>query len=129
MYASEFGLEWSSLTREEAIVRAYALGVATSLGEEHPAELDRILKQMTTAYGQSIVELSFEEGKTLAKSYESTGSEEAWTALVEDRGPEAVGSHPKEIEGLPKRVTQMEMLEAGGDEFKRLRLPEFLFRS
>jgi len=43
MYDRTFGTEWDELTREEAVERAFALGVADGVGSERPAELDRVL--------------------------------------------------------------------------------------
>lgn len=128
MYESEFGLEWSTLSREAAITRAYALGVASSLGEEHPGELDRIVDEMGTAYGRSMVELSFNEGRTEANSYDSSNAEEIWTDLVEDRPPGAISAEQKEIDGIPESVTRIRLLDPPSDNLDQIRLPDFLFR-
>ena len=86
MYEQTYGTDWDSLDRDEAMSRAFAIGVAASLGHDHAEEYDRIVKSMDTSYNRSIVELAFEEGKNKAKKkqYESDDDEAAvWSELVE----------------------------------------------
>lgn len=88
MYEDSYGTEWDTLNRDEAMGRAFALGVAASLGHRHPDEYDRIISEMDTAYNRSIVELAYEEGKNKAKKkkYSDGGSgddADVWLELVE----------------------------------------------
>lgn len=128
MYASEFGTDWTSLTRDAAITRAYALGVAELLGERHPEELPRIIDQMETAYGRSLVELSFEEGKAKARDHTADTPDAIWDELVRAGTPDLSGEAPEPRDGIPGSVTRIEMLNPPGDNLDRIRLPEFLFR-
>lgn len=63
LYEEEFDTDWDSLSREEAMVRAFALGAAAALGEGNEAEYRAIKAEMATNYDTSIVELAYEEGK------------------------------------------------------------------
>ena len=86
MYEQTYDTDWDSLDRDEAMSRAFAIGVAASLGHDHAEEYDRIVQSMDTSYNRSIVELAFEEGKNKAKKkqYESDDDEAAvWSELVE----------------------------------------------
>jgi len=86
MYEQTYGTDWDSLDRDEAMSRAFAIGVAASLGHNYPEEYDRIVQSMDTSYNRSIVELAFEEGKNKAKKkqYESDDGDDAvWSELVE----------------------------------------------
>ncbi|MFC7059018.1 hypothetical protein [Halovenus salina] len=60
-YERAYGTDWESLDEDEGMERAYALGVATSLGEPLPDELAAIREEMDTAYQRSVVDLAFEE--------------------------------------------------------------------
>ena len=86
-YERAYGTEWESLDKDEAIDRAYALGVATSLGEYHPDELDRVRAEMDTSYNKSVVDLAFDEGKNEAREFdvesERTDDDPVWAELVE----------------------------------------------
>jgi hypothetical protein len=87
MYEQTYGTDWDSLDRDEAMSRAFAIGVAASLGHDYAEEYDRIVQSMDTSYNRSIVELAFEEGKNKAKKeqYESDEDDEdaVWSDLVE----------------------------------------------
>ena len=67
MYEEAFGFEWDHLSEEDALRRMYALGVAAVLDERHPDEYRRIMRQASTAYRRSVLELSFKEGQQHAK--------------------------------------------------------------
>jgi hypothetical protein len=62
-YEQTYGTDWGTLTVDQAMTRAYALGVAASLGEYHPDELEAIRNEMGSAYERSVVDLAFEEGE------------------------------------------------------------------
>ena len=63
LYEEQFDTEWETLTRDEAMMRAFALGVADSMGQPHDEEYAAIKAEMATKYDASIVELAYEEGK------------------------------------------------------------------
>ncbi|MFW6018879.1 MAG: hypothetical protein ACOCPX_08655 [Halapricum sp.] len=87
MYERTYDTDWETLDRDEAMSRAFAIGVAASLGHDYAEEYERIVAEMDTAYNRSIVELAFEEGKNKAKKeqYESDDGDEddVWAELVE----------------------------------------------
>jgi len=107
---------WDSLEREETIERAYALGVAASLGEHNPGELDALREEVDSAYDKSVVDLAFEEGKGEAQTIGADLSEESetiWSRLVED---EPVQDDADEMEtgghaGLPEALDRIEALD------------------
>ena len=88
MYDRLFGTEWEEITREEAVKRAFALGVAAGIGSERPAELDRVLEAFPSAYDRSLVELAYDEGRTkaLEAAAEADAEEEVWNELVDAAG-------------------------------------------
>ena len=88
MYDRLFGTEWEEITREEAVKRAFALGVAAGVGSERPAELERVLEALPGAYDRSLVELAYDEGRTkaLEAAAEADTEEEVWDELVDAAG-------------------------------------------
>lgn len=60
MYESEFDTDWANLDKEGALERAFALGVARSLGEPNHEEYERVREAATTTYERSLIELSYE---------------------------------------------------------------------
>ncbi|WP_380681745.1 hypothetical protein [Salinigranum sp. GCM10025319] len=136
MYEEQFGFDWKQLSEEQALKRMYALGVAAVLGERHPEEYTRIMRQASTAYRRSVLELSFKEGQQRAKNNrrEFETSTEVWDALVDAdplTGPPSTrpGADPRRPKGsVPSAVTRASFLDFGFDDLERVRLPELLRR-
>jgi hypothetical protein len=115
-YEEAYGTDWDALDKEEAVERAYALGVAESLGEYDREELERLRTEMDTAYQTSIVELAFDEGRNEAKELrrESGSSEESdvWSALVEDAPVPSESDLPTGgRDGLPESLDSADALD------------------
>lgn len=134
MYEDTYGTDWETLDRDEAMGRAFALGVAASLGQHHPDEYDRIVTEMDTAYNRSIVELAYEEGKNKAKKQKhegTTGAEAVWSELVEG---EKVTVERDEVptggrNALPEALDKTEILERPHqNDLDRVKKPDFLDR-
>lgn len=66
LYEQRFDTDWDTLDRDEAMERAFALGVAASLGDRNVEEFQDVKAEMDTNYDTSIVELAYEEGKQKA---------------------------------------------------------------
>jgi hypothetical protein len=137
MYERAFGTDWRTISDEEAIRRMYALGVSTALGEPNPGEFDRIRRQASTAYGRSVLQLSFEEGRQRVarnrSEYET--KQDLWDALVDDETtPSTTGRadvtmrKPTDSQGVPEAVGRTAVLDKPADTFARLRIPKFLRR-
>ncbi|EMA58562.1 hypothetical protein [Halorubrum lipolyticum] len=88
MYDRTFGTEWDDLSREEAVERAFALGVAAGVGSARPVELDRVLDAFENAYDRSLIELAYDEGRTkaLEAAPEADDAEAVWDRLVDGSG-------------------------------------------
>ncbi len=136
MYEEAFGFDWKRLSEEEALKRMYALGVAAVLGERHPEEYTRIMRQASTAYRRSVLELSFKEGQQRAKNNrrEFDGSRDVWDALVDTEGTTPPSSARDDVDerkpkgSVPDVVTRAELLEYNADDLERVRLPKLLRR-
>jgi len=134
MYEERFGTDWADLTDDEALLRMFALGVATELGHPNPDEYERLRRVANSSYGRSVLELSFQEGRQRASDdraeFESDGA--VWDHLVEDEtevsSPASDVGDRSGIESLPEAVVRAPFLELGRDELERLRLPELLRR-
>ncbi len=135
-YERVYGTDWSTLDKDAAIERAYALGVAAQSRDEYlPDELDRIRGEMDTAYNKSVVDLAFEEGKNEAKSYAAKpGTDDGpppWAALVEG---ETVTVDEEVVPtggqfGLPEAVDRIEAIERPEmDRTEATDRPDFLER-
>lgn len=130
-YEEIYGKGWEQLDDDQAMERAYALGVAASLGEYHRDELDALREEMNSAYKRSVIDLAYEEGRTEAKEADaSTDTDEAvWNELVIG---EEVDIEPEESKtggrtGLPEAIDVTEALELPDrDSTDSLELPEFL---
>ena len=134
-YENAYGTDWDSLTEDEAMERAYALGVAASLGEYHREELEEIRAEMDTNYSKSVVDLAFEEGKNEGREIEVSESNSTdvkakkWQELVEG---ETVTIDEDDIptggrDGLPSAVDRMEALDKPElDSTDAVDLPDFL---
>ena len=145
MYEDSFSTNWDGdeLDREEAIWRAYALGVAAALGEQHPDEY----RQLVAATGRSLVEMAYDEGKTSAADLDSrlaSGAAEedvsdfpsreraVWSKLISYReeggGDIETGGGGRDRDDLPEFLYRIDLDALDRDDLSRLRLPEFLSR-
>ncbi|WP_436907837.1 hypothetical protein [Halosimplex marinum] len=132
LYEEKYGTSWTSLDRDEATERAYALGVAESLGEYNREEFEAVHDEMDTAYTKSIVELAFREGKNEGREAAPAGGdddEQVWDELVEG---ETVTVDAEDLptggrDGLPEAVEKFEAIERPDpDEIDATDRPDFL---
>jgi len=70
LYEDRFSTDWDTLDQKEAVNRAFALGVAASLGDRNAEEFEGVLAEMDSNYAESMVELAYEEGKQKATKRE-----------------------------------------------------------
>lgn len=129
MYESTFSEEWSQLERDEAVERAYALGVAAACGHDNREEYEAIKAGADTTYDRSLIELSFDQGRSQALQLESSGTEPnaIWDQLVDAASTDTPGKDS----GLPDALGPAELL----DQFEQvdgppetLSKPSFLVR-
>ncbi|ELZ55222.1 MULTISPECIES: hypothetical protein [Halorubrum] len=117
MYDRTFGTEWDELSREEAVERAFALGVAAGVDEARPDELDRVLEAFPGSYDRSIVELAYDEGRTKALEAKAEGDdpddEEVWSSLVDDLGAPRESPVPAALPGAIRELTLTERPREG----------------
>ena len=134
LYEREYGAEWTTLDKDEATERAYALGVAESLGEYNRDEFEAVHAEVDTAYDRSMVELAFREGKTEAREHEPGGDDDdraVWRDLVEG---ETVTVDEDDLptggrDGIPEAVDRIDALEKPDpDEVEATDQPDFLDR-
>lgn len=146
MYEEHFDDDWDSLTQEEAMFRAYALGVDAAFGIDHPDKLDRLRRE----FHRGLVQIAFDEGESQASdeitergqeptggsTYEFEPSEydwEIWDELVSERE-----SDPEALEMVrvsdardsrPSSLDRPSLLDRpDSDSRETLRLPRFLLR-
>lgn len=146
MYDEWFETDWEAadLDRDEAIERAFALGVAAELGEDHPGEYKRLVQ----VAGRALVQMAFDDGRSRAKelrrerrSESSAGpdavefqdrDQEIWSKLIEyDEGEQtALQRHTRPLKRLdvPDLLRGFDLSHQSKDDLSRLRLPEFLRR-
>jgi len=133
LYEREYGTDWASLDRDEATERAYALGVAESLGEYNREEFEAVHDEMATSYDQSMFELAFQEGKNEGREARpSTGGDEAvWADLVEGETVTVDGNDVSTggRDGIPEAVDEIDAIEKPDpDEIDATDRPDFLDR-
>jgi hypothetical protein len=116
LYDREYDTSWTTLDRDEATERAYALGVAESLGEYNREEFEAVHDEVDTAYDQSMVELAFREGKTEAQEVDTADDEDeaaVWRELVEG---ETVTVDADDLptggrDGIPEAIDKLDVIE------------------
>ncbi|MFB6298023.1 MAG: hypothetical protein ABEH56_05850 [Salinirussus sp.] len=133
-YERTYGTDWDGLDREEAIERAYALGVAATLGEEHAEELAAVRATVDTAYDRSVVDLAHQEGKNDSEAVGEDGGDgdaDPWDTLIEG---ETVSIDREDLptdgrESLPSALERTGLLDRGPvDRTDAVDRPEFLER-
>jgi hypothetical protein len=133
LYDREYGTEWTSLDVDEATERAYALGVAESLGEYDREEFEAVHAEVDTTYDRSMVELAFREGKNEGRERRPADDEAddraVWADLVEG---ETVTVDEDDIptggrDGIPEAVDKIDAIEKPTPEdVEATDRPEFL---
>ena len=131
---------WDSLSREDAMLRAYALGVDAALGNDHPEEVDRLKGEAS----RPLVELAYDEGKSAAEEkrrgsgpIEIEDDFEAgdrdwslWEDLVESRrdDPESMElvRVPSRQTDVPDALSRPGLLDANYRDVEAVELPRFL---
>jgi len=109
MYGRTFDTEWDELSREEALERAFALGVAAGVGSPRPDELERVLDAFPGAYDRNVVELAYDEGRT--KALEATAERDdpdadaVWSSLVGGGGAPREPPVPAALPGALRELT------------------------
>ncbi len=126
-YERRFGTDWTDVDGEDALERAYALGVAAALGEHHPAELDRLREAMHSGYGRGVIELAYDEGKTAAATAEAdteSAPTSVWEEVLDDPTAETAN------ESLPAPVLErLSVVERPNRDLREAEaLPSFLER-
>jgi hypothetical protein len=132
-YERTYGTDWDSIDKDEAIDRAYALGVLASLGEYHREELERVRREMNTTYNKSVVDLAFDEGRNEARDVTAEGrtQQAVWAELIEG---ETVTVDEERVptggrDGLPSAIDMMDALDRPKpDKNEAVERPEFLER-
>lgn len=141
IYEKFFSKEWTSLDRDEAMVRAYALGIAAAFDERHPEEYERLLAEDKRV----LIEMAFNEGRRKALKLEAEietkadddGDDEdrkydvldrmlVFQGKSEDEDP--VADHLQRALDVPETLERAKLTDSDRDELKRLRLPDFLYR-
>lgn len=139
MYDETFDRGWSELAREDAMFRAYALGVDAALGTDHPEEVERLARETS----RPLVQLAYDEGKSTAEEHlqGSAGGSEAgfdgpggasrlWEELVESRREDAAAFELVRVQrrqtDLPSALSRPGMLDRGDRDVEAIRLPRFL---
>jgi hypothetical protein len=130
-YERTYGTDWNEIDADEAVERAYAIGVAERLGESNRAELERIYAAVEGAYDRSLVELAYGQGRTeaveVATESDPGSEEELWSELVTGDVPVDDAAATDQPQGLPPALALGEVLELPApDSTDALDLPEFL---
>lgn len=136
MYEETFGTDWETIDdRDEIVLRAYALGVAARLGEEHPGELERLAEQTGTTYDRSFVDLAYQKGRDEAAAAAGDDAD-IWEDLVEERTEIDPLERTEDIEwddptagtSLPDALGPVDIGTLPDDSTERVRRPSFLDR-
>lgn len=123
MYETTFGTDWAQLDREEAIRRAFALGVADGCGRPDVDEYERVQDALPQAYDRSMVDLAYEEGRTKALGMKSTDEAEVWSELVDEAGNPV---EPPLRTKLPGALNELTLLRREDGRPSSFDLPSFL---
>ncbi|MFB6134048.1 MAG: hypothetical protein ABEJ55_03585 [Halanaeroarchaeum sp.] len=139
MWESAFDADWESLSREEALFRAYALGVDAALGADHPAVVERLSREAS----RPLVQLAYDEGRSVgaeelpaarvdANDDSRPPSAIVWDRLVEEkRDDEAAFELVRVTDSridLPGALSAPGFLDGPSSDVDAIRLPRFLLR-
>ena len=143
MYEERLGTDWTDISDDEAIRRAYALGVAAAFGYENREEFDRLREALDTSYDRSIIDLAYQEGKQEAQvvhaDSDAVDGDDVWARLVEGAAPAtlpddeesdlaAPSGRPITATDFPTALERAGLLEGGAD-LEALGFPELLGRT
>ncbi|GAB3688045.1 hypothetical protein GCM10028857_21780 [Salinarchaeum chitinilyticum] len=137
MYEDRFGTDWTSIDdREEAVRRAFALGVDARMGEHYPGELDRISDEVESNYDRSFVELAYHEGRDKADRVDPEPGDDpndVWEQVVAettqlDPSDRPDAPEPHEKEGLPGALGGYDLDSRPDDSREAVGRPKFLSR-
>jgi hypothetical protein len=129
MYDTTFDTGWEDLDKDDALERAFALGVTRSLDEPRREEYERILASADTAYRRSLIQLSYEEGRRKASNRPGENAADIWEALVADPSPaEPPPTDATSVGGPPERTSRPQPRALPEDGMERIQLPAFLRR-
>ncbi|WP_299267266.1 hypothetical protein [Halorientalis sp.] len=136
LYEDRFDTDWDQLGRDEAMERAFALGVAASLGEHNENEYEAIRQAMGTNYDASIVELAYGEGKQKGTKRkraadDATDPEAVWEAVIsaelDDAEPADRNDATSRATDLPSAVSDRpEMTDQPDRDPEQTEFPDFL---
>ena len=139
MYERTFGTDWDTLeNRDAALRRAFGLGVAEALGEDHPDELERLAEALGTSYDRQFLELAYRKGIQYVRRLEPQVDDEQQlrTYLADELteiDPLDVGQLEPEFEtdeddetGLPSSLQGYRIDTRPDDSRDRVRRPGFL---
>ncbi|WP_435070287.1 hypothetical protein [Haloplanus sp. C73] len=130
MYDSEFDTDWSDLDKDAALERAFALGVASALGDPNREEYDRVVADADTSYERSLIELSYDEGRRKASGRTGEETESVWEELVVEPAGAPVDDDssgpPRSRTSRPDMLSRPEPSAVPDDGMDRLQLPEFI---
>lgn len=141
MYERTFGTDWDTVEdRDEAVWRAFGLGVAECLGESHPGELERITDATDSTYDRSFIELAYQKGRQRVQGIDATVDDQRiWAELVENQteldlwgDPETTFESETDTEtgdsGLPESLQGVRIDTMPSDSTERVQRPTFLDR-
>lgn len=137
MYGKTYDADWdpADVDVDEAVDRAFALGVAAVLGTEPEGERERLFDLADTQYGRSMLELSYEEGKQEARDVRrdpSTDADDAASVWDELVAGDDVARDPGDVvrdSDLPDALAPAELLSnRPDDDVSRLDVPDALRR-
>lgn len=131
----------ATLSVDELLTRAYALGVAASMGDRHPDELPRLIEGTDGAYERNLVEVAHQEGKQEARDVVADAEDDGpspWSVLVtETASPpgESADTDPDDrdpadrqtaVEGPPAAVERIMATEFPDRDPEMTDLPDLL---
>lgn len=137
LYEDRFDTDWDTLDRDEAMERAFALGVAAALGDRNQEEFEAIHDTMGSNYDASIVELAYKEGKNKATTrkrqvdnddadvFEFVVNEELEDAEPPDRDDDD-DDHSSRATDLPSAVDGTEATDRPDMDPEQTDYPDFL---
>lgn len=134
MYDRTYGKDWEALDKDEAVERAFALGVAAKLDEPDTEEYQRILEVSGTSYDRSLIELAYNEGQRKAQGKRTNfeDRENVWDTLVESDEVEKTTVDKEDIprqvrDAPPGALRSAGLLEQPLDnDLEKQELPDFL---
>lgn len=132
-YEEQFGTNWTELDLDAALIRSFALGVASTRGKVPEDELDRLRSVAESRYELELIQTAYREGCQFDSRQTRVSRRDAVPEFIRKLGVEidglvGDGGASVEVDAAPKALSLTPVHLGIPTESPMLSLPELLVR-